>query len=470
MLDFGEALKHYLIAHKIAIEKLEPKDEIIVLNSIAILYYKEKDYKKAESYFEKAYEIAFKNNDSKNLPLYAANVASIAAATGNSQKAESYLKISSKDLKEPNINYYVAQTIRAKIFWLKNQKSQAIHLSLNELPKLNSPENHPAKIGFLKMVSEIYMEEKNYSKAIHYAELVGNDSFSGIHEKFDSYQLLANIYSESNHLKKALGYKDSMMWAKDSVQKIKNGQLYENSRIKFELQNKEHELVINEEKFNRERKIFIGALIFAILLIISILVAIFNYFARLKQQKVIDQNNQKIIELELEKERNQKILLEKELEEHHTKSLLEKEILKNELENKNRKLTAKALSLSARNDLIEVVLNELSHNSDIAQNNHLKKQLKDLKNHLKNDDEWNEFFTHFEEVNQGFLKNLKEKHPDLNANDLRFISYLYMNLSTKEIASLLNVTIDACRKRKERISKKLNLPENQDLFDYVTSF
>lgn len=470
MLDFGEALKQYMIAHKIAIDHLEPKDEIIVLNNIAVLYYKEKDHQAAEEYFTKAYDISVKTNQTKNIHLYAANVASIAAATGNVNKAEKFLPIALSNLKEPDINYYLARTIEAKVLWLKNHKKEAIDLSLEEFPKLKNPENQPSKIGFLKILSEIYLEEKQYSEAIRYAKMIADDPYSNINERLSSFELLANIYSASNDLKKAIEYKDSMLFAKDSLQKIKNGQVYENTRIKFELQNKEHELNVSNEKFNRERKLFIGALIFTLILLLTIIFAIFNYLARLKQRKIISENNQKIIELELEKERNQKILLEKELEEHHTKSLLEKEILKNELENKNRKLTAKALSLSARNDLIEVVLKELSHNSDIAQNNHLKKQLKDLKNHLKNDDEWNEFFTHFEEVNQGFLKNLKEKHPDLNANDLRFISYLYMNLSTKEIASLLNVTIDACRKRKERISKKLNLPENQDLFDYVTSF
>lgn len=470
MLDYGEALKQYLIAHKISIEFLEPKEEIMVLNNIAILYYKEKDYKIAESYFTKAYDIAKRTNNKENIHLYAANVASIAAATGDVEKAESYLEIAFKNLKSPDINYFVARTVKAKILWLQNKKQEAINICLNDLPKLDNPENQPSKIGFLKILSEIYLEEKNFSNAIYYADKIRYDKFTTINEKLMAYQLLAQIYTASNNLSKAIEYKDSVFKAKDSVNQVKNGQVYENSRIKFELQNKEHELIISHEEFNRERKIFIAALGISFLLILTFIFAIRNYLAKLKQRKIIDQNNQKIIELELEQERNQKILLAKELEEQNTKSLLEKEILKNELENKNRKLTAKALSLSARNELIEDVLQELSHNADIARNNHLKKQLQELKNHLKNNNEWDEFFTHFEEVNQGFLKNMKEKHPDLNANDQRFISYVYMNLSTKEIASLLNITAEACRKRKERISKKINLPEKEDFYDYIASF
>jgi len=91
-----------------------------------------------------------------------------------------------------------------------------------------------------------------------------------------------------------------------------------------------------------------------------------------------------------------------------------------------------------------------------------------LKSHLKNDSEWESFLTHFEEVNHGFLKALKQKHPDLSSNDIRFLSYEYINLSTKEISLLLNITPEACRKRKERIADKMGLPDNSDLYNYIS--
>src|SRR5690606_6960003 len=193
MLDYGEALKQYLIAHKISIEKLEPEDEIIVLNNIAILYYKEKDYKVAESYFKKAFDIAKKTNNEKNIPFYAAKVASIAAATGDAEKAEEYLNISLKYLKKLDKDYNVAKNVIAKILWLQGQNKDAINLCLRNLPKLNDPENQPAKIGFLKLLSEIYLEEKQFDKAVYYAESIAKDSYASINEKLISYQYLATI-------------------------------------------------------------------------------------------------------------------------------------------------------------------------------------------------------------------------------------------------------------------------------------
>jgi hypothetical protein len=57
----------------------------------------------------------------------------------------------------------------------------------------------------------------------------------------------------------------------------------------------------------------------------------------------------------------------------------------------------------------------------------------------------------------------------LTITDIRYISYVYMNLDTKEIASMLNITPVACRKRKERIEKRLNLTEKISLNAYLLS-
>jgi len=160
--------------------------------------------------------------------------------------------------------------------------------------------------------------------------------------------------------------------------------------------------------------------------------------------------------------------LEQELNEQGALALLEQERLKNEIEAKNRQLASKALSISSRNELIEDIIDALSRESEISGNENLKKRIFELKNHLKKESEWDEFFTHFEEVNHGFLNSLKENNPELTSNDVRYLSYVYMNLSTKEISSLLNITAEACRKRKERIIKKMNLKEDIDLYSYLS--
>src|SRR5699024_10727348 len=125
--------------------------------------------------------------------------------------------------------------------------------------------------------------------------------------------------------------------------------------------------------------------------------AIRNYYLRLKKDRIIAQNNHKIAELELNKEKNEKLLLEKQLNEQTALVLLEKERFKNEIEKKNRKLTTKALSISSRNEIIKDILKTLSKSKEISQNSVLQNQISELKRYLNRQSGWDDFFTHFEE-------------------------------------------------------------------------
>lgn len=65
--------------------------------------------------------------------------------------------------------------------------------------------------------------------------------------------------------------------------------------------------------------------------------------------------------------------------------------------------------------------------------------------------------------NSGFQDKLKEQYPNLTAYDLRLCTYLKANLSTKEIATLLNITPDSVKKAKHRLRKKINAHPYQSI-------
>lgn len=469
MLDYGEALDNYLESYKIALKELEPKYEMIVLNNIAILYSKDNKHDKAEEYFLKAYEIAKENKDSVKIGLYATNLATVANEKREIEKAENYIKIAIPLLKNTPPILAQAKITNAQNYVLKKDFEEAKSIALQLLPNLNSPELSEHRISVLMILSKVYENENNLPLAIDYVKRAGKDANVSLENKIDVFNRLMELYRKLNENSTAFLYKDSVLLAKDSLNQVKNGKLFENSRIKFELQNYQKELSDSQQKLRSERKLFYMILGGILFLILITLWAIWNYFTRLKQREIIAGNNQKIAELELEKQKNDKILLEQQLKEKEALTLLEQEKFKNEIEAKNRQLAAKALSLSTRNELIEDVIDSLSANSEVSGNPNLKKPILELKNQLKRDADWDDFFSHFEEVNQGFLKSLKEKHPDLTSNDVRYISYVYMNLSTKEISLLLNITVEACRKRKERIIKKMNLSEETDLYTYLSA-
>src|SRR5699024_3543963 len=143
------------------------------------------------------------------------------------------------------------------------------------------------------------------------------------------------------------------------------------------------------------------------------------------------------------------------------------ERLKNKIGEKNRQLSAKALYLSNRNEIISEIINSLTEISIVAKNQPVSNYIRTLKNYLRTDTEWDDFIKHFEKVNPEFLKALKHRHPKLSKKDIRFLCYVYMNLDTKEICAVFNITPNACRKRKRRLIEKLGLEEKENLYDYL---
>ena len=239
-------------------------------------------------------------------------------------------------------------------------------------------------------------------------------------------------------------YKDSILIFHDSLNVVKNGRLFESSKLKFELQHYQYELNLKETQVANGRKLLVLLLSASVLVVAFLLWWLHMRSTKLRQEKEIERNKRRIGELELEK-------------------------LQHEVELRNRQLAAKALATSSRNQLLEELISSMTKHPGLAEEPEFSAILQNLKKQLGSEKEWNEFVTLFEDINHGFLSKLKQRHPDLNANDIRYLSYVYMSLSTKEIASIFNITVETCRKRKERIVKKMKLAEGVNLYDYLFS-
>lgn len=82
-------------------------------------------------------------------------------------------------------------------------------------------------------------------------------------------------------------------------------------------------------------------------------------------------------------------------------------------------------------------------------------------------EEWKNALKSLKLTQQGFFKKLIEKHPGLTPYDLRLCSYLQMNLSTKEIAKLLNISERAVEISRYRLRRKMHLDHNKNLTEYL---
>lgn len=461
LLDYGEALSNYLEAYKVVLAYPDSKMEMAVLNNIAILYSKENKPDKAEEYFRTAYHLATECGDSAKIGRYALNLAVTANKGADVETSEAYLKMAMPMISD-EWEQYIAKILRIKNLVLLEKYDEAEQAANQILPQLTDDYYKEHKISVLLILCDIFEKKQEIDKAID-AALLALEEDANLEYKVEVYEVLYRLFKTTSDLERAYGYHHLYYAARDSLNMLKNQMLFESNRAKFEIQNYRKELAQNQEKIKTERIIYGIVLLFVILAVVFIVWMLRANLLKYKQRKFIT-------ELELDKEKTDKMLIEQQLKEKEILSLLEAERLKNEIESKNRKLTARALHLSTRNQLIEGILTSLSGNARFSDSPELSELLEKLKHDLNGtNSEWRNFLMHFEEVNHGFHAELRKRHPDLSPNDVRFLTYLYMNLSTDEIASLLNITPLASQRRKERIFRKMQLDENTSLHEYIST-
>ena len=462
MTDYGEALKYYLEAYDIAINMKDKKNVMTIINNIGILYLNERKHNKAYEYFTKSYNLSKENNDQEKSATYAINLSFVLNKLGKTKLAYQYIIDAQKHNIKNNKNLErMRQLALAENLFLKQKNNDALKIIDDLLPEMNAIDDSENKIFLLLIKSEIFERNGDYKKALDYA-LEARKTSKNIKDRNEIYNRIASVYSSLKNYDFAFRYKDSIVIATDSIAKQNNNALFNNGKIKFEMQNYQFEIKQSEEKLKDQRTILYITITASVIIIILITLILLSNSTKYKQQ-------QKISILEVEKEKTDNLLLTQQLKEQETISLLEKERLKNEIEIQNRQLTSQALNLSSRNEIIEEIINAIVKQPELSNNKSLLSYLTELKIQLKSATQWDSFFKHFEGVNQNFINSLREKHPELTSSEIRFICYIYMNLSHKEIASILNISPESCRKRKERLTKKLNLQDKQDLYDYISN-
>ena len=95
--------------------------------------------------------------------------------------------------------------------------------------------------------------------------------------------------------------------------------------------------------------------------------------------------------------------------------------------------------------------------------------IKTIDRNLNNEDDWKFFEEAFNNADKEFLQKIKNSHPNLTNNDLKLCAYLRLNLSSKDIAPLLNISLRSVEIKRYRLRKKMNLTHNEGLTDYILS-
>jgi len=148
--------------------------------------------------------------------------------------------------------------------------------------------------------------------------------------------------------------------------------------------------------------------------------------------------------------------------------------LKAEINHKNKELATSTMHLLSKNEFMMKMKGSLHNMLTITKNDEIKKDLsrivKDIDFNLKDDKAWENFEIHFDEVHGNFSKRIKEAHPQLTPKEIKMCVYLRLNMSTKEIANLMNISVRGVEISRYRIRKKLELERDVNLTEMIMDF
>ncbi len=463
LLAYGKAMELFLEVYDLAIKSHNLRIESMALNNIATIYEANNETPKALEHLKKAYDISLKLNDSTRIGEIAMHIARIAVMSEDIALAEQYITIANNAQSDDKRLLDYIQITMADLLFLKKEYAAAETFALS----IERNVDQLLKNTLSFVLSKIYRQKGDVEKAIFYLQQILKEKPTA-KEKIIAYEQLSELYQDNNLFVLALQYKDSAMQAKDLLYEVSNKQYLEVNRIQIELFNSEKLLAENKAKHRSERLLFISLLVF-MLILTFVLIWIFRIRSvKNRQQKIILEKERQIIEqqskeketlalLKQEQLNNEKLKLKQQLKEQETLALLEWEKLNNEIDAKNRQLTAKILSHSNRHEWINEILQSLLAIPEDSRDVLLNSIILNLKIQLKDSSEWDTFLNHFEEMNPSLLMALKNKYPNLTANDIQLISCIYLDLDTKKIAHLLNISTDACWKKKQRLANKLGI-------------
>ncbi|SHL84787.1 helix-turn-helix and ligand-binding sensor domain-containing protein [Flavobacterium saccharophilum] len=175
------------------------------------------------------------------------------------------------------------------------------------------------------------------------------------------------------------------------------------------------------------------------------------------------------LRLQAEELKHQREILEMELKAENELNMQEyqKHILELELQTKSSEVAGKSLSIAKQSEMIENIQNILDSEKDF---NKLKSEIKKaIKINEVNKHEWEIFETNLNQIHNEFIINLSKKYPILTPKDIKLCVYLKMNLSSKEIAPMMNISFRGVELHRYRLRKKLNLSQEENLSKFLLS-
>jgi len=299
-------------------------------------------------------------------------------------------------------------------------------------------------------LGEINLDKKDFNKAIDYTNKSNALSIKveDIRGQAKDNQILSSSHEELGNYKLALGHMKEYLELQDSILSMEKIAQMNELEQKYQTEKKEQEILLLKEKEKRnslEKRGMIGG--------IAGLICLFCVFIYAMRQR-------------MKKNKLAKEKVDQELE-FSTKELA---FSQKELDIKKQELTAYALQLAHNNEVLEEIKSKVSEAQAEKDN---KRSLQKVINKIdfnQNDSEtWDGFRQRFQAVHKDFESSVKHSFPEVSKNEMRLMALLKMNLTSKEIANILNISGEGIKKARYRLRKKLGLETGSSLEEFVIS-
>lgn len=298
---------------------------------------------------------------------------------------------------------------------------------------LNNQGNHTKALGVITQIES--------SKLFKYASREDQLAYQNA---------IAETYKATNNDKEAIKAYQNTITIMDSITNAQNEVAVQEVQAKFqtELQREKNLLLeANNKSLQQEMETEKMLMILYIFISISIIVLILLFLRGYWLKNRLQQEELKSIETE-------KNLIQQQHEHEQELTTTQKEII----EEKQRELTSTALRMANYQDSITEIIAKCNSNANININD-VKKELQLL---MKQKDYWKQFETRFNTLHPEFGNILTSRFSKLTKNDIEFCSLLKLNLSNKEIASLLQISHESVITKKYRIKKKMEINDDAE--------
>jgi DNA-binding CsgD family transcriptional regulator len=147
---------------------------------------------------------------------------------------------------------------------------------------------------------------------------------------------------------------------------------------------------------------------------------------------------------------------------------LQTEKLQTELDLKNEQLTSITMQFLKNKEFIKNIQDKIAGTLNLGSSSQeLKRLIKTIDQELSDNDSWDQFAYHFDQVHGNYLEKLSRSNIRLSPREIKLAAFLRMNMSSKEISKLLNITTRGVELARYRLRKKLNLKREQNLVEFL---